>query len=96
LNSNDAEIIRNMRRELGKRPVDTTRLDIQSVNGRVSLTGSVTVLRSQPGAELEAEMAQFEKSFARDRLIKEFTMQIRFLYPEKDDKHADPRGRIRH
>ena len=85
-----------MRRELGKRPIDTTRLDIQSVNARVSLTGSITALRSQPGADLESEMAQFEKSFARDKLIKELTIQIRILRPDVEDKHADPRGRVRH
>ena len=96
MNSVDAELIRNIRREFGKRPVDTTRLDIQVTNGRVSLGGMLCRLRDQPTVTLEDEMAKIEKIFTRHPLVKSFTSGVRIMKDDDRDKEQeDSRGRIR-
>ncbi|BDI32185.1 hypothetical protein CCAX7_42360 [Capsulimonas corticalis] len=97
MNSLDAELIRNLRREFGKRPVDTTRLDIQVTNGRVSLGGMLGRLRDQPTVSVEEELAKIEKMFVRHPLVKSYTSAVRIMKDEDNDKdHGDSRGRIRH
>ncbi|MCW3058472.1 MAG: hypothetical protein ABIY70_16960 [Capsulimonas sp.] len=95
MNSLDAELIRNIRREFGKRPVDTTRLDIQVTNGRVSLGGMLCRLRDQPTIALEEELAKIEKVFMRHPLVKSYTSAVRIMKDEDNKEHEDTRGRIR-
>jgi hypothetical protein len=97
VNAKDTEVVRNLRRELGRRAIDTTRMDIAVNNGRVSITGTVTHIRMHPEANLEDELELFRKAFQRDKLIKELSIQVTIKKPEpKEDEHADPRGRMRH
>lgn len=96
MNAEDAEIIRNVRREFGRRPVDATRLDIQVVSGRVTLAGILGTLRDQPDINLKDEMELMMKLLQRDRLIKEVSNNARLIQPEKVHEDENARGRSRH
>ena len=97
MNAVDAELIRLIRREFGKRPVDTTRLDIQVTNGRVILGGTVTNLRDQPLVNLSDEMTMLEKILSRNILVKQLAVQVRINQVEIKEKEGDGgRGKMRH
>lgn len=96
MNAEDAEIIRAVRREFGRRPLDATRLDIQVVAGRVTLAGIVGTLRDHPDINLKDEMELLMKMLMRDRLIKEISNNARLIQPEKVHEDTNTRGRSRH
>ncbi len=95
MNAVDVEIARTVRREFGKRPVDTTRLDIQVAQGRVSLGGIVGRLRDQPNVSLKDEVAMVVKLLMRDRMIKEVQEMVRLIETEKEEEDTNTRGRMR-
>jgi len=95
MTAEDAEIIRTIRRELSRRPLDPTRADIQVVNGRVTLAGVITTLRDKPGINLQHEMDLLQKLLMRDRMIKDVSINVRLIIPEKDDETTNTRGRTR-
>ena len=92
----DAAIIRNVRRELSKRPFEATRVDVSVTNGRVTLGGVITRLRDQPDINLKSEMDLVQKLIMRDRDVREVSAMVRLIeeVAEKDDH--DTRGRMRH
>jgi hypothetical protein len=94
----DAEITRNIRRELGKREFDANRLDIQVNHGRVMLAGMVIPHRNYPLADMKYELDTFLRILNRDPLIKEISSGVRII--ENEDPHAkkeeSSRGRMRH
>ena len=92
----DAEVARTVRRECGRRPIDATRLDVQVVNGRVTLAGIITTLRDQPDINLKDEMDLIMKLLMRDRLIKEVSCNARLIQPERKEEDTGGRGRTRH
>jgi len=96
MNAIDAEIIRTVRREFGRRPVDATRLDIQVVSGRVTLGGILTTLRDQRDINLKDEVDTVMKLLMRDRLIKEVSNSARLIEAEKVQEEENTRGRSRH
>ncbi len=96
MNSTDVELLRALRREFGKRPIDVTRLDIQVSQGRVIVAGQIANLRDQPLINLHDEFAIVEKIFSRHPLCKSFTTQVRLIQADVKDEHDDPRGRLRH
>jgi hypothetical protein len=97
MNAVDAELIRSIRREFGKRPVDTTRLDLQVSNGKVILGGTVANTRDQPLVVLKDEMNYLERIFLRNPMVRQLTIQVRFNQNEaKKDGEGDARGRLRH
>ena len=97
MNAADAAIIRNIRRELSKRPVEGTRIDIQVVNGRVTLAGQVQHLRDKPDVDLKNEMDHIQKLVMRDREVKEVFVNVRILVDHTATKEeTDTRGRMRH
>lgn len=91
----DAEIIRTIRRELSKRPIDPMRADIQVVGGRVTLAGVISCLRDQPDIDLKHEMEMLHKHLMRDRMIKEISIQCRLIQTEKEVEEDNARGRMR-
>ena len=96
MNAADAAVVRNVRRELSRRPIESVRIDVQSINGHVTLTGTMTKLRNQPGVNLEGEVETVTKIIMRDRGVKDVTSQVRLRELEdvpNDDK--DNRGRLR-
>ncbi len=95
MNAVDAEVIRNIHREINRRPIDATRIDIQVVNGRVTIGGTVTRLRAQPGVDLQFELNALHKFITKDRLVKEVFMQVRAIEEHKEDEDSDTRGRMR-
>lgn len=97
MNAQDVEIVRNIRRELAKHPIDTTRMDIQVNLGRVTLGGVAMNVRDQPNIDLKDEMAIVDKRLMKDRLIREYSNQVRIL-PSHDNKEEEggSRGRMRH
>lgn len=95
MTSEDAEIIRTIRRELSRRPLDPTRVDIQVVNGRVTLAGIITTLRDHPNINLQHEMDLLQKLLMRDRMIRDISVNVRLIEPEKVDEETNTRGRMR-
>lgn len=91
----DAEIIRTIRRELGKRPVDATRVDIQVVGGRVTIGGTLGFKREVLNVSLEAEMEIVQKVVTRDRLVREFTNQLNYARRHDTEEETNARGRSR-
>lgn len=97
MNAVDAELIRLIRREFAKRPVETTRLDIQVTNGRVILGGTLSNLRDQPLIDLREELNVLEKILSRSSLVKHLTVQVRLNQMEvKEKDHDGGRGKMRH
>ena len=94
----DAEITRNIRRELSKREFDANRLDIQVNQGRVILAGMIIPHRNYPLADMKFELDTFLRILTRDPLIKEISNGARII--ENEDPHAkkedNSRGRMRH
>lgn len=95
MNATDVEILRTIRREMGKRPIDFTRLDLQVCNGRVTLGGSVTRRREHPTVDVKSEVDMLIKIITRDRLIKEVGNSIRVFQEEDTKNDHDSRGRVR-
>lgn len=91
----DAEIIRNIRREIGKRPIDASRMDIQSVKGRVTLAGIVGATRESTDTNVQHELDMLAKLLMRDRLVKEVSLAARIVQPDKEDKEHEDGGRGR-
>ena len=92
----DAEIARTVRRELSKRPIDTSLVDVSVKAGRVTLAGRVAPLRDQPDVNVRSEMELVEKLAMRDRLVKEFFNQVHYqLQHEDKEDETDTRGRMR-
>lgn len=96
MNAVDAAIIRNVRRELGKRPLEATRVDVQSVNGKVTLGGVATRLRDQPDVNLKSEMDLLQKLIMRDRTVREVAVNVRLVEEQVVKEDHDTRGRMRH
>lgn len=95
MNAQDVAIARTVRREFGKRALDSTRLDVQVVQGRVTLGGIVTTLRDQRDINLKDEMAMTMKLLTRDRAIREVQESVRLIQTEKEVEEVNTRGRIR-
>ena len=96
MNSADAAIIRNIRRELSKRPIECGRIDIQVVNGRVTLNGMVQHLRDKPDVDIKSEMDHVQKMVMRDRDVKEVSINVRIMEDQTPKEDTDSRGRMRH
>jgi len=94
----DAEITRNIRRELSKREFDSNRLDIQVNTGRVILGGMIIPHRNYPLADMKYELDTFLRILNRDPLVREVANAVRIIenttHNEKKEENA--RGRMRH
>ena len=96
MTSEDAEVARNVRRELGKRPVDSTMIDVQVKGGKITLSGRVQHLRDMKEANLRSEIDFVQKSVTRDRLVKGFFDQLHYVVEHvEEDKDKSGRGRMR-
>ena len=92
----DAEVARNVRRELGKRSLDSTMIDVQVKGGKITLTGRVQHLRDMKEANLRSEIDFVQKSVSRDRLVKGFFDQLHYVIEHvEEDKDKNSRGRMR-
>jgi len=98
MNSTDAELMRTIRREFSRRPVDITRMDIQVTMGRVILGGTLTNLRDQPLIDLKEELTVLEKILIRNPLVKQLAVQCRINQVEIKEKEGEggARGKMRH
>lgn len=95
MTAEDAEIIRTIRRELSRRPVDATRLDIQVVHGRVTLAGIIAPARDRPDTNVQHELEVLQKLLMRERMVKDVSLNARIIIPEKEDETTSTRGRTR-
>ncbi len=92
----DAEVARNVRRELGKRSLDSTMIDVQVKGGRITLTGRVQHMRDMKEVNLRSEIDFVQKSVTRDRLVKGFFDQLHYVVEHvEEDKDKSGRGRMR-
>jgi len=95
--SEDAEVARNVRRELGKRAIDATMIDVQVKNGNITLAGRITHMREDKGANLRSEIDIVMKNMTRERLVRGFFDQMQYVVEHDDDSEKDKnsRGRMR-
>jgi len=93
----DAEVARMVRRELGRRSVDSSQMDVQVKAGKITLAGRVMHLGEDKGVNLKAEIEIVTKVLTRDRLVKGVFDQLHYVIDhsadEKDDQNT--RGRMR-
>lgn len=54
--ANDAEAVRRVRAEIGRRYVDSSMVEVRVVGGIVHLTGILRPLRGHPDVDLKLEM----------------------------------------
>lgn len=94
----DAEIARNVRRELGKRPINSTMIDVQVKNGNITLAGRILHTREDKGANLRSEVDIVMKNMTRERLVRGFFDQMQYVVEHEDEneKETNSRGRMRH
>ena len=94
----DAEIARNVRRELGKRPINSTMIDVQVKNGNITLVGRILHTREDKTANLRSEIDIVMKNMTRERLVRGFFDQMQYVVEHEDDneKETNSRGRMRH
>ena len=90
----DAEIGRNVRRELGKRAIDATMIDVSVKNGNITLAGRIMHMREDKGANLRSEIDIVMKNMTRERLVRGFFDQMQYVV-EHDDTEKDKGGRGR-
>lgn len=97
MTAEDAEIARNVRRELGKRPINSSMVDVQVKAGKITLTGRLTHLRDDKEANLKSEIDVVMKNMTRDRLVKGFFDQLQYTidHSAEDEKDRNTRGRMR-
>jgi len=95
--SEDAEVARNVRRELGKRAIDATMIDVQVKNGNITLAGRITHMREDKGANLRSEIDIVMKNMTRERLVRGFFDQMQYVVEHDDssEKEKNSRGRMR-
>jgi len=86
----DAELGRYVRREFNRRPVDSTRLEIQVIGGRIYLSGTIANLRSQPGVPLQEEILLVEKIISQHRDARGVFNQARVSATRPDDTQHGP------
>ncbi len=93
----DAEIARNVRRELNKRPIDSAMIDVQVKNGNITLAGRIQHKREDKGANLRSEIDIVMKNMTRERLVRGFFDQMQYVIDHEDDneKETNSRGRMR-
>ncbi len=93
----DAEIARNVRRELGKRAVNSTMIDVQVKNGNITLAGRIMHIREDKAANLRSEIDIVMKNVTRERLVRGFFDQMQYVVEHEDDneKEKNSRGRMR-
>ncbi len=93
----DAEVARNVRRELGKRAIDATMIDVQVKNGNITLAGRIMHMREDKGANLHSEIDIVMKNMTRERLVRGFFDQMQYVVDHEDEneKEKNSRGRMR-
>lgn len=93
----DAEIGRNVRRELSKRPIDSTMIDVQVKNGNITLAGRIMHIRDDKGANLRTEIDIVMKNMTRERMVRGFFDQMQYVveHDDNDEKEKNSRGRMR-
>lgn len=93
----DAEIARNVRRELGKRPINSTMIDVQVKSGNITLAGRILHTREDKTANLRSEIDIVMKNMTRERLVRGFFDQMQYVveHNDEDEKEKDTRGRMR-
>ena len=97
MTAEDAEIARNVRRELGKRPINSTMIDVQVKSGNITLVGRISHLRDDKTANLRTEIDFVMKQMTRERMVKGFFDQMQYVidHSEEDEKNKNSRGRLR-
>lgn len=74
----DAEMTRMVRREISRRYVDSTRLDVRVMHGVVYLRGSIGSLRSHPDVDLTEEILIIERIIRQRPGIRDVINEIEF------------------
>ena len=97
MTAEDAEIARTVRRELSKRPINSSMVDVQVKSGKITLTGRLSHLRDDKTANLRSEIDVVMKNMTRDRLVKGFFDQLQYVidHSADDEKDRNVRGRMR-
>ncbi len=97
MTAEDAEIARNVRRELGKRSINSTMIDVQVKNGNITLSGRIMHIRDDMSANLRSEIDIVMKNMTRERMVRGFFDQMQYVVDHEDnsEKEKNSRGRMR-
>ena len=91
----DAEIARNVRRELGKRAINSTMIDVQVKNGNITLAGRIMHIREDKAANLRSEIDIVMKNMTRERMVRGFFDQMQYVVEHEDDNEKEKSSRSR-
>jgi hypothetical protein len=76
MGAGDAEQTRMVQRELNRRYVDSSRLDVRVIHGIVYMRGSMTRLRTHPEVDLEHECDIIRKILRQKPGIREIIWEV--------------------
>ncbi|HEY3331180.1 MAG TPA: BON domain-containing protein [Capsulimonadaceae bacterium] len=91
----EVNLARDIRRMFAKKPVDSTRLEIQCIRGRVYLSGTINVQRDEVGVNAREEVLAAAELVSRMKGVKQVINELRVVIPEKKKKpehEASPGG----
>lgn len=74
----DAEMTRMVRREISRRYVDSTQLDVRVMHGIVYMRGKIMGLRSHPEVDLTEEILVIERILRQRPGIRDVVNEIEF------------------
>ena len=89
----ELELIRTIRREFAKRPIDSTRLEVQVIRGRVYLSGVVATIREEGGVDLKVEVAGLIERLSKIPIVKQVICDAK-LNEEKKREAPQAQGRV--
>ncbi len=73
----DARMTRNIQREVSRRYIDATRLDVRVIHGVCYFRGSISALRTHPEVNLEHESEIIRKIIHQHSGIKSVVWDVR-------------------
>jgi hypothetical protein len=80
--SEEMELARAIRRMFAKKPIDSTRLEIQCIRGRVYLSGNITGTRDQAGVTVKGEVGDLVLQISRMAGVKQLINECKMVEPK--------------
>jgi hypothetical protein len=86
----EANLVRRIRREMDKRPLDFTRTEIEADKGRVRFTGTITFLKDVKKVRVRTEMEELCLVLSRMTEIRQISNDARMIERNPEDEHPQP------
>lgn len=90
----EVNLARDIRRLFAKRPIDSGRLEIQCIRGRVYLSGIITAQKEEVGVVVKSEVQGLIDVISKMSGVKQLFNECKMVEPEKKEKkeHEGPTG----